>query len=574
MPRYEYKVEICNSALYVGDFMKSFFKSQGIEPYLPLKSDIVRGIKQVNYEGNFGLWNYAMPYDIESEHIRKHRDEIRLFPVEFNWTDSELREYESLPSDDLRRCMILDKVDMKSLYLPKLRYEQDFIEYPPLPSNERAKNDFAKGFELYNKGYDNEEMRGLSIPYLESSASAGNYISHEILSRYYLDKLGSCDSMEDVLWERSAKSFMHHCKWLQNMNLPVGYYLMSRYHKHYLSINRDKIRGRDYDIMYDERIYPNMIKALELGSHDLMWELATSNRDLEWALSYMLLTGDSNVLNGIIGSARENGDLSASPRNIATMKLGIMLGSHSAIKHTVGLMTGCLFHKEYKECYFFQDFIEKDNYLLLSTTGMHSDKTKCQSYKYLCEKSFLVPDIDKLIPASTILYTPYCSLDRISYLRGNKYNKLLSSYGYHRDPKNFSKDKMFEIYKDFPYKDPRSSYSTMEQKIEFRKLMRISETYNSLDDGIRNENREELEETFKKFGCDDFKVEYEEILKDNIDELVERSEEGMISEEVYDFIGYANALKKRELEMNPHYYKLARPYIFPEEVYKDHPEWY
>ena len=45
MPAYEYRYRIENSAFYVGDFMKAFFKSQGITPYLPLKSEIVKTYK-------------------------------------------------------------------------------------------------------------------------------------------------------------------------------------------------------------------------------------------------------------------------------------------------------------------------------------------------------------------------------------------------------------------------------------------------------------------------------------------------------------------------------------------------
>ena len=63
-------------------------------------------------------------------------------------------------------------------------------------------------------------------------------------------------------------------------------------------------------------------------------------------------------------------------------------------------------------------------------------------------------------------------------------------------------------------------------------------------------------------------------IEEKIETLLERSESDTISDYVFEYLGYANALKKRELEMNPYYYKLARPYIFPEEVYKGHPEWY
>ena len=297
----EYRYEIENSSFDVGDFMKVFFKSQGIKPYLPLKSEIVKNYKQKVYKGNYKLWNYAMPYDIESEHLKQHRDKIRSMPIDFSWTESEIKEYEKLPSDDLKRKMILDKVDMKSLYLPNLKYEKDFINYPPLPTDAKAKEAFKKGFELYNTGGDAVEA---SIPYLKSSAEAGNYISHEVLSRYYLKKMQSCDTMEDIVWERANKNFMAHCQWLQKANLPVGYYLIQEYYSHYVEINEDNMSDKDIDKIYDDRIYPNMIKALELGSYDLMYDLAINDIDLEWALGVMLLTGESKVLDSMFYNLR------------------------------------------------------------------------------------------------------------------------------------------------------------------------------------------------------------------------------------------------------------------------------
>ena len=60
----------------------------------------------------------------------------------------------------------------------------------------------------------------------------------------------------------------------------------------------------------------------------------------------------------------------------------------------------------------------------------------------------------------------------------------------------------------------------------------------------------------------------------NIDDVYNFSKSPKFLEDTLEYFGYCNALKKRELEMNPYYYKLARPYIFPEEVYKKHPDWY
>lgn len=555
MPACEYCYRIENSAFYVGDFMKAFFKSQGITPYLPLKSEIVKTYKQQDYKGNYKIWNYAMPYDIESEHLKQHRDKIRTMPIEFSWTESELKEYKKLPSDDLKRKMILDKVDMKSLYLPNLKYEKDFINYPPLPADDKAKEDFKKGFELYNKR-DNDSVEA-SIPYLKSSAEAGNYISHELLSRYYLKQMESCNKMEDIIWERANKNFMAHCNWLQKANLPTGYYLMSEYHSHYADINKNSLNNNDISTIYRELIYPNMIKALELGSYDLMWRLAANDIDLEWALGLMLLTGKSNIINRLLDYLSYYENYPASPRNVAILKLALMLGSEETLNCFLMWQQNHFFSPNiYNSYFFFQD--PTDNHNLFMTCG-EIVSTRPMLEKISNHDSFLIPEIDKYIPASTVLHSPYSSMSQQFDATHDKYYEEIYKMGYCKAPdeeRDKFKDKIWNHYLSCPYKDPRSKYSTIEHKIAYRKLLEESDWRNALVD------YDIIDPKGKKF------------IKEKINKLVERSESDTISDYVYEYLGYANALKKRELEMNPYYYKLARPYIFPEEVYKNHPEWY
>ena len=554
MPACEYRYEIENSSFEVGDFMKVFFKSQGITPYLPLKSEIVKNYKQKVYKGNYKLWNYAMPYDIESEHLKQHRDKIRSMPIDFSWTESEIKEYEKLPSDDLKRKMILDKVDMKSLYLPNLKYEKDFINYPPLPTDAKAKEAFKKGFELHNTGGDAVEA---SIPYLKSSAEAGNYISHEVLSRYYLKKMQSCDTMEDIVWERANKNFMAHCQWLQKANLPVGYYLIQEYYSHYVEINEDNMSDKDIDKIYDDRIYPNMIKALELGSYDLMYDLAINDIDLEWALGVMLLTGESKVLDSMFYNLSDDENYPASPRNVAILKLALMLGSKETLNYFLMQQNHNFFsYNTYNNHFFFQDPIE-DHAQLMTCGEIVSTRSMCE--KLLEKDSFLIPEIDKYIPASTVLHSPYASMSQQFDIIENKYNEALYKMGYYEAPDKESfkfKDQIWNHYLNFPYKDPRSKYTTLENKIVYRKLLEESDWSNALVD------YDIMDPKDKSF------------IEEKIETLLERSESDTMSDYVFEYLGYANALKKRELEMNPYYYKLARPYIFPEEVYKGHPEWY
>ena len=140
----------------------------------------------------------------------------------------------------------------------------------------------------------------------------------------------------------------------------------------------------------------------------------------------------------------------------------------------------------------------------------------------------------------------------------DEYNGLIDDLGYYEyeNSKDFPKEKILSLYKDFQYKDPRSKFSTLKHKKLYREALEENDSDNSLDDN------------------DVFDPEDKEFAKERIEKLVERSENNTLSEHIYEFISYANALKKRELEMNPYYYKLARPYIFPEEVYKNKPNWY
>ncbi|MDY5050135.1 MAG: hypothetical protein SPF17_01835 [Candidatus Mucispirillum faecigallinarum] len=452
--------------------------------------------------------------------------------------------------------MILDKVDMKSLYLPNLKYEKDFINYPPLPADDKAKEDFKKGYELFNTGY--EEAVEASIPYLKSSAEAGNYISHDLLSRYYLREMQACYSMNDEEWENANKNFMKHCNWLQKANLPAGYYLIQEFYSHYAEINEDNLSHQEYESIYDDKIYHNMIKALELGSHDLMYDLSVNDTDLEWAFGVMLLTGESTVLDDMFDNLSSYENYPASPRNVAILKLALMLGSEETLSYF-------LMHQDYdffsynthKSYLFFQDPTEDNHFQLMSCGKIIS--TRPMLKKISNQDSFLIPEIDKYIPASTVLHSPYSSMSQQFAATEEKYNEELHKMGYFKAPdeeRDKFKDKIWNHYLSCPYKDPRSKYSTIEHKIAYRKLLEESDWINALVD------YDIIDPKGKAF------------INEKINILVERSESDTISDYVYEYLGYANALKKRELEMNPYYYKLARPYIFPEEVYKNHPEWY
>ncbi len=558
MPKYGYKSKIVNSSLYVENFMKAFFTSQGIKPHLPLKSEIIKGIKQPNYNGNYKIWNYAMPYDIEKEHLKRNRDKIRSMPIDFSWTESEIKEYEKLPSDDLKRKMILDKVDMKSLYLPNLKFEKDFINYPPLPTDEKSKNNFAKGFGLYTK--KDAASVNASIPYLESSAAAGNYIYHELLGRYYLSVIKNLNNTKSAEWEKAYKKLMEHSQWLCKVNLPVGYYLISEYDIYHTNLNKNSLSQTEIKSIYNNKIYPNMIKALSLGSYDLMYQLAANNMDLEWALTLMLLTGESHVISGMIKSLKDRIEIPVTPRNMATIKLALMLGSHTTLEIFLGrgdTKNTYMFNRNFKSCFFYQDPTPEYNYTLLSKSSqIVSTLNTCE--KYLNEKSFLIPEIDKCIPNSTVLFSPYGNIESLFSMTDYEYNGLIDDLGYYEyeNSKDFPKEKILSLYKDFQYKDPRSKFSTLKHKKLYREALEENDSDNALDDN------------------DVFGPEDKEFAKERIEKLVERSENNTLSEHIYEFISYANALKKRELEMNPYYYKLASPYIFPEEVYKNKPNWY
>lgn len=560
-----------NTYFKISGFEKRLFSRLGIEPYLPLKSEIVQGLKQENYEGIYKLLNYAMPYDIEREHLIKNRDKIRSIPLEFTWSDSERNEYNKLPTFELKRRMILDKVDMKSIYMPNLKYEKDFIPFPPLPTGAKAKESFTKGFALYNNR-DKDSIEA-SIPLLEDSASAGNYIAHEILGRYYLSVMRNCENQEDVVWERANKSFFNHCNWLCKANLPVGYHLMSKYYEYYRSEFKDILSREDRNIMW-ERDVENSLKAIELGSYDEMWLLALNTYDLEWVLCLMILTGDQNVLKLICRRLLVNHDNQiADPRRMAILKLAYMLGSEAAYGDCIEIPSSfCgafaypfyrerkMGHNEFDELYstsMLWDKLENSPTRFYGNDGPDYDEEK---------KVALKPFIDDVVPPSTVWYSPYGALSSYCEERIDDYNayknamyedltplpgldELAIEYGIFF-PTDFPYDEVEAIYKSYPYKDPRNKDMTIENQIAVREKMAEFDYKNSI----------EYKDANGKFS--------------NIDDVYNFSKSPKFLEDALEYFGYCNALKKRELEMNPYYYKLARPYIFPEEVYKKHPDWY
>lgn len=555
-----------NTYFKISGFEKRLFSRLGIEPYLPLKSEIVQGLKQENYEGIYKLLNYAMPYDIEREHLIKNRDKIRSIPLEFTWSDSERNEYNKLPTFELKRRMILDKVDMKSIYMPNLKYEKDFIPFPPLPTGAKAKESFTKGFALYNNR-DKDSIEA-SIPLLEDSASAGNYIAHEILGRYYLSVMRNCENQEDVVWERANKSFFNHCNWLCKANLPVGYHLMSKYYEYYRSTFRSILSSEDRNIMW-ERDVENSLKAIELGSYDEIWPLAVNTYDLEWVLCLMILTGNPKALKPICRRLLVNHDNQiADPRRMAILKLAYMLGSEAAYDDCIqkpssfcGAHAYPFYrerkrdHDEFDELYstsMLWDLLEDSPDRFYGYDGPDYDEEKEVALK---------PFIDDVVPPSTVWYSPYgalasyCKEQEVDYMdyTNELYEDLTPLPGMEHDgcfSINYPYDEVEAIYKSYPYKDPRSKDMTIENQIAVREKMAEFDYKNSI----------EYKDANGKFY--------------NIDDVYNFSKSPKFLEDALEYFGYCNALKKRELEMNPYYYKLARPYIFPEEVYKKHPDWY
>ena len=128
-------------AFIFGDDFQELFKLQGVKPYLPDKensqSTILKNIfnKEENLDKRYQ--SKMLPWDIENAHLVEYRERIRQAPIGIRWEKEELDKFNSLSDVKEKRAMILKKSELKSVYIPHLKWEKEMIKYPNMPHDAR-----------------------------------------------------------------------------------------------------------------------------------------------------------------------------------------------------------------------------------------------------------------------------------------------------------------------------------------------------------------------------------------------------------------------------------------------------
>ena len=153
----EYMIAV--KAFIFSDDFQELFKLQGVKPYLPNKENnqgiLAKNIlnKEENLDKRYQ--DKMLPWDIENAHLIEYRERIRQAPIGIRWTKEELDEFNSLSDVKEKRAMILKKSELKSVYIPHLKWEKEMIKYPNMPHDAESKDNFEKGYKLFqDKKYD------------------------------------------------------------------------------------------------------------------------------------------------------------------------------------------------------------------------------------------------------------------------------------------------------------------------------------------------------------------------------------------------------------------------------------
>ena len=142
-------------SLVFGDEFQELFNLQGVTPYLPDRKDkgIFGGIKENEKDPvTVRYMKKVLNYDIENEHIIKNRDKLKNAPIGIRWTKEELDRFNSLSDVKEKRAMILEKSELKSVYIPHLKWDKKMIKYPNLPHDAKSKSDFEKVINYIMRG--------------------------------------------------------------------------------------------------------------------------------------------------------------------------------------------------------------------------------------------------------------------------------------------------------------------------------------------------------------------------------------------------------------------------------------
>lgn len=523
-------------SLVFGDEFQELFNLQGVTPYLPDRKDkgIFGGIKENEKDPvTVRYMKKVLNYDIENEHIIKNRDKLKNPPIGIRWTKEELDRFNSLSDVKEKRAMILEKSELKSVYIPHLKWDKKMIKYPNLPHDAKSKSDFEKGYKLYNEGKYDE-----AVPLLKGAYKNGNYIAAQLLATIYLERLKSdkfsANEVEDWLvggLENNSNIKNEHDKIIENIStiaqnlinkgLPVGYFLMAEIYYHYLQTYSDNY----FDTRFRANYIKYLMKAANSGSYDAYMRLAINDADLEWLLCAMIVSHDYKCFDIFAKSINSRFQEYASPRNLAIVRLAAMWGSNYAMD--------CLTYGETG------NFISTFNHLILDAFpngAIYMPNSEIAYRRDIYNKYYgkdkgvfegvLIPDLDTVYPPKPVIYSPYNMTPVLHY--------------FIEDHPNLT--------------HPLAPNSTEKSMIEFREELRTYEEITWINKSIVESTQAYQSSKYSN----DARKNMAMIEFEDIDKL----------------FGYLNVIKLRELEQNPLYYPSGRIFIYPESFYKKHPDWY
>ena len=538
---------ISSRAFIFGDDFQELFKLQGVKPYLPDKENsqdtIAKKILSKEKKLDIHYQSKMMPWDIENAHLVEYRERIRQAPIGIRWEKEELDKFNSLSDVKEKRAMILKKSELKSVYIPHLKWEKEMIKYPNMPHDAESKDNFEKGYKLFQeKKYDE------AFPYLNKASNKGNYVATQLLAKILLHRLNSDEFDKNMYYWVKQYYNGDIEKWLQNnpevnkklldkhdailndirtvalmldkQNIPMGQFLLAEIEFHYL----DKMSYTIFDTRYREKYIYHLMRAANMGSYDAYMRLADDSADLEWVLCAMISSLDYKCFDEFIINFNTDVREYTSPRNLAIVRLAAMWGSNYAMDCLTFGETGN-FLSVYKN----QILDGQPNGAIYMPDNEELYRRKIYNQFYGEEtgvfEGTLIPELDTIFPPKPVIHSPYGITPILQYVL--KRNPSLVH--------------------------PLSPQATEETNIAFRKRLYEMEKGTWLETNLQNTK------------------EYQARKRNND---ARRSMAMVTVEDIDRLFGYLNVMKLRELEQNPLYYPSGRPYIYSANIYKKHPDWY
>ncbi len=534
------------------DTFQELFRLQGIKPYLPDKKEVDAEFQHIANEypkdsiRSYYLYK-VLPYDIEKQHLIEYRERIRQAPIGIRWTKEELDKFNSLSDVKEKRAMILKKSELKSVYIPHLKYEKEMIEYPNMPVDARSKSDFKEGLELFQ-----DEEYEKAFPLLKYPSDRGNYIATHLLCLIAFKRLETDKFKGMYYWTRNYdvdrwiardaernnailneyKSTLSDIffvgRALENKGLPVGAFLQAEVYYH----NLKNLGWNRFDRRYRTHYVTHLMRAANMGSYDAYRRLAYEGVDLEWVLCAMISSLDYKCFDEFIRNFDTDFREYTSPRNLAIVRLAAMWGSNYAMDCLTFGETGN-FLSVYKN----QILNGHPNGAIYMPDNEELYRRKIYNQFYGEETGVfdgtLIPELDTIFPPKPVIHSPYGNTMYIHTIL--KWDKTI--------------------------KHPLDKTATEADILAFREYLHKIDTEEngSFLGGVWGEHiLEKNKEYIESSNIHDERANMVMDFPNGSDE----------------FIGYLNTLKLRELKQNPLYYPSGRPYIYPASVYRKHPDWY